>query len=72
MKGRSMHLENRISDHLNTFLAGLFEKGQATLEDAPRPPVDEQHAVANEVTYTILVLFGFVNQADPHLSMTAK
>ena len=70
MQGRSMHLENRISDHLNTFLTWLFEKGQATLEDAPRPPVDEQHAVANEVTHTFL--FGSNNQADPHLSTTAK
>ena len=40
MRSHSLHLENRIPDHLDTFLAGPSEQGQATLEDAPRPPVD--------------------------------
>ena len=63
-------LENRIPNHLNTFLTGPFEKGRATPEDAPRPPVDAQRKVANEDTHTFL--FGSDNQADLHLSTTAK
>ena len=45
MRSHSLHLENRIPDHLDTFLAGPSEQGQATLEDAPRPPVDERHGL---------------------------
>ena len=56
--------------NLNTFLTGPFEKGRATPEDAPRPPVDAQRKVANEDTHTFL--FGSDNQADLHLSTTAK
>ena len=70
MRSHSLHLENRIPDHLDTFLAGPSEQGQATLEDAPRPPVDAQRRVADEDTHTFL--FGSDNQADPHLSTTAK
>lgn len=70
MRCHSLHLENRISDHLDTFLTGPSEQGQATLEDAPRPPVDAQRRVADEDTHTFL--FGSDNQADPHLSTTAK
>ena len=70
MKGYSLHLENQISDHLDTFLTRPSEQGRATLEDAPRPPVDAQRKVANEDTHTFL--FGSDNPADPHLSTTAK
>ena len=45
-------------------------EAEATLEDAPRPPVDAQRKVANEDTHTFL--FGSDNQADLHLSTTAK
>ena len=35
-----MYLENYISEDLDTLLAGPREAGQATPEDARRPPVE--------------------------------
>ena len=49
------HLDNRISNHLNTFLTGPSEQGQATLEDAPRPPVDAKSVSKQKHSF----LFGF-------------
>lgn len=62
--------DEHIAGIHDTFLTGPFEKGRATPEDAPRPPVDAQRKVANEDTHTFL--FGSDNQADLHLSTTAK
>ena len=44
-------------------MTGPSEKGQATLEDAPRPPVDDQQMGCKRSRHNFN-LFGFYNQAD--------